>query len=148
LLHAHTDERLSYEQMVRWSEEFGLTRRELIDIYEAVREAGQTCRDAFALTLLTDCGPGEYLAPDPARQLDDRLRIGLQVAPPGRLGRTPAIHGHRDLGRGGHNPMRPPLARTIRRCTRQNVLMNHRGGRRASPLMPGSSHLQVVPHDA
>jgi hypothetical protein len=48
LLHAHTDERLSYEQMVRWSEEFGLRRSELIDIYEAVQETGQTCREAFA----------------------------------------------------------------------------------------------------
>ena len=26
LLHAHSDERLSYEQMVQWSEEFGLSR--------------------------------------------------------------------------------------------------------------------------
>lgn len=55
LLHAHADERLSYEQMVRWSEEFGLDRGELIDIYEAVREAGQTCRGAFAPSPRGDC---------------------------------------------------------------------------------------------
>ena len=55
LLHAHTDERLSYEQMVRWSEEFGLDRGELIDIYEGVREKGQTCRDAFAPSPRDDC---------------------------------------------------------------------------------------------
>jgi len=48
LLHAHSDERLSYEQMVRWAEEFGLERSELIDIYEAVGEVGTTCGTAFA----------------------------------------------------------------------------------------------------
>jgi hypothetical protein len=47
LLHAHADERLGYEQMVRWSDEFGLRRGELIDTYESVREAGMTCRTAF-----------------------------------------------------------------------------------------------------
>ena len=55
LLHAHADERLSYEQMVRWSEEFGLDRGELIDIYEAVQENGQTCREAFAPSPRKDC---------------------------------------------------------------------------------------------
>jgi hypothetical protein len=48
LLHAHGDERLSYEDMVRWADEFGLQRSELIDIYEAVCEAGTTCCTAFA----------------------------------------------------------------------------------------------------
>jgi hypothetical protein len=48
LLHAHTDERLSYEQMVRWSDEFGLRRSDLIDLYEAVSQAGLTCRTACA----------------------------------------------------------------------------------------------------
>ena len=48
LLHAHSDERLSYEQMMRWSEDFGLRRVELIETYEAVHEAGTTCCAAFA----------------------------------------------------------------------------------------------------
>src|ERR671922_1436118 len=47
-------------------------------------------------TLLAHRGPPEYLAPDPTGQLDDGLRSGLQIQPPGRLGRPPAIHGHRD----------------------------------------------------
>ena len=36
-------------------------------------------------------------------------------------------------GRGGHSPLRPPLARTIRRCTCQAATTNHRGGRRPLP---------------
>lgn len=48
LLHAHADERLSYWAMVRWADEFGLPRSELIDIYQAVAAAGTTCRAAFA----------------------------------------------------------------------------------------------------
>ena len=47
LLHAHADERLSWEEMVRWSDEFGLRRSELIEIYEAVHAEGKTCRSAF-----------------------------------------------------------------------------------------------------
>ena len=48
----------------------------------------------FALP--ADRGPPEHLALDPTGELDDRLRMGLQVQPPGWLGRTPAVHGHRD----------------------------------------------------
>src|SRR5919106_3623566 len=47
-------------------------------------------------TLRANCVSAEHLAPDSACQLDDRLRIGLQVQPPGWLGRAPAVHGHRD----------------------------------------------------
>src|SRR5918992_250876 len=40
-------------------------------------------------------------------------------------------------GRGRHSPLRPPVIRTIRRCTCQAVTTNHRGGRRAfPPAMP------------
>ena len=36
-------------------------------------------------------------------------------------------------GRGGHSPLRRPVARTISRCTCQKDTTNHRGGRRALP---------------
>src|SRR3972149_910555 len=49
-------------------------------------------------TLVAHRGLAEHLAPDPTCQLDDRLRIGLQVQPPGWLGRTPAAPGPRDQG--------------------------------------------------
>lgn len=36
-------------------------------------------------------------------------------------------------GRGRHSPLRPPLARTIPRCTYQAITTNHRGGKRSLP---------------
>jgi PhoU domain len=48
------------------------------------------------LTLLAHRSSPEHLAPDPTGQLDHRLWMGLQVEPPGWLGWTPAVHGHRD----------------------------------------------------
>src|ERR671918_430001 len=36
-------------------------------------------------------------------------------------------------GRGGHSPLRRPVARTISRCRCQKDTTNHRGGRRALP---------------
>src|SRR6266540_6776386 len=47
-------------------------------------------------TLAAHGGPAEHVAPNHTSHLDDRLRAGLQVQPPGWLGRTPAVHGHRD----------------------------------------------------
>ena len=41
-------------------------------------------------TLAAHRSPAEHVAPDPVSQLDDRVRAGLQVQPPGCLGRAPS----------------------------------------------------------
>src|SRR5918992_769504 len=50
-------------------------------------------------------------------------------------------------GRGRHNPLRRPVARTISRCTCQKDTTNHRGGRRAllpaMPLLPLADDLTI-----
>jgi hypothetical protein len=48
------------------------------------------------LTFRFPGGPADHFSPDPAGQIDHRLRVSLQVQPPGRLGPAPAVHGHRD----------------------------------------------------
>lgn len=47
LLYANSVGWLSYEEMMRWSDEFGLRRVELIEVYEAVHQVGTICGTAF-----------------------------------------------------------------------------------------------------
>ena len=57
------------------------------------RPARATLPEAFGSVPVV---PVEHLAPESTGQLDDRFRASLQVQPPGWLGLTPSVHGHRD----------------------------------------------------
>jgi hypothetical protein len=60
--------------MIRWSEEFGLRRAELIETYEAVHGAGRTCNSAFAP------------APPKGRSVSARAEVAAQAYAEGWIG--------------------------------------------------------------